>query len=75
MIKCKYCETKLYKKDIVDKDKEGSWICRGEVYDTREDVPSGRRDEAEYSEIIISTTYKCSNTDCRQENIIYTDDN
>jgi hypothetical protein len=61
--KCSNCSTVLFKKDIINTEKEYSYVCRGEVYDELEDIPSGRRDEAEYCETII-VTYECSNENC-----------
>lgn len=67
--KCTSCGTSLFKKDIINKEKEYSYNCRGEVYDELEDVPSQRRDEAEYCETIIMT-YECSNDSCGAETTI-----
>ncbi len=71
MLKCSSCKTTtLFKKDIIHQEVEGSYICRGGVYEELSDVPTEWRDEASYSEIIISTTYLCSNNNCGKENII-----
>lgn len=70
MQNCRKCNTPLTQKDIIDQEKEGSYICRGSLYDELSDIPTQWRDEAEYSEIINSTTYRCSNKNCSVENII-----
>lgn len=59
MAKCNHCEKVLIAEEIVNVEKEYSYICHGEAYDALEDVPSQRRDEAEYCETVI-TTYECS---------------
>ena len=64
--KCTNCGTPLLKKDIINTEKEYSYVCRGEAYDELEDVPSQRRGEAEYCETII-VTYECSNDCCGVE--------
>jgi len=69
MAKCSACNETLFEKDIINTVKEYSYVCRGEAYDELEDVPSGRRDEAEYCEI-ISVTYGCSNINCGNETVI-----
>jgi hypothetical protein len=67
--KCKSCNTALFKKDMINTEKEYSYICRGEAYDELEDIPRERQDEAEYCETII-VTYECSNENCGVETII-----
>lgn len=67
MAKCNHCRKMLTAKEIVNKEKEYSYICRGEAYDELEDVPSQRKDEAEYTETVI-TTYECS--ECRAETTV-----
>ena len=67
--KCTSCGTPLFKKDIINTEKEYSYVCRGEAYDELEDVPSQRRDEVEYCETII-VTYACSNEKCGVETTV-----
>ena len=61
--------TPFFEKDIINTEKEYSYVCRGEAYDELEDVPSQRRDEAECYETII-VTYACSNDSCGEETTV-----
>ncbi|MCK9477856.1 MAG: hypothetical protein M0R46_18225 [Candidatus Muirbacterium halophilum] len=67
--KCSSCGTVLFEKDIINTEKEYSYVCCGEAYDELEDVASERQDEAEYRETII-VTYECSNESCGVETTI-----
>ena len=67
--KCSSCGTVFFKKDIINTEKEYSYVCRGEAYSELEDVPSERQDEAEYCETVI-VIYECSNENCKIKTII-----